>query len=58
MDFSLDQPINRGKWVGRFTNLDARRLTEDLRVIYTEYTLAATDLGQHPNGELIRIERR
>ncbi|MBA5868252.1 MAG: hypothetical protein GDA67_16275 [Nitrospira sp. CR1.3] len=29
------------------------RVDQDLRVIYTEYTLAATDLG-HVNGELIR----
>src|SRR5690242_19180147 len=29
------------------------RVDQDLRVIYTEYTLAATDLG-HLNGELIR----
>jgi hypothetical protein len=36
--------------------LGARTLTQvdqDLRVIYAEYTLAATDLG-HVNGELIR----
>lgn len=29
------------------------RVDQDLRAIYTEYTLAATDLG-HVNGELIR----
>jgi hypothetical protein len=29
------------------------RVDQDLRVIYAEYTLAATDLG-HVNGELIR----
>jgi hypothetical protein len=37
-------------WVGSQTLM---RVDQDLRVIYTEYTLAATDLG-HLNGELIR----
>ena len=37
-------------WAGSQTLI---RVDQDLRVIYTEYTLAATDLG-HLNGELIR----
>ena len=37
-------------WVGSQTLI---RVDQDLRVIYAEYTLAATDLG-HVNGELIR----
>ena len=37
-------------WLGSQTLM---RVDQDLRVIYTEYTLAATDLG-HLNGELIR----
>ena len=37
-------------WAGSQTLM---RVDQDLRVIYTEYTLAATDLG-HLNGELIR----
>lgn len=37
-------------WVGSQTLM---RVDQDLRVIYAEYTLAATDLG-HLNGELIR----
>ena len=37
-------------WAGSQTLI---RVDKDLRVIYTEYTLAATDLG-HLNGELIR----
>jgi Four helix bundle sensory module for signal transduction len=37
-------------WLGSQTLL---RVDQNLRVIYTEYTLAATDLG-HVSGELIR----
>ena len=37
-------------WLGSQTLM---RVDKDLRVIYAEYTLAATDLG-HLNGELIR----
>jgi hypothetical protein len=37
-------------WLGAQTLL---RVDQDLRVIYAEYTLAATDLG-HVSGELIR----
>lgn len=37
-------------WLGSETLV---RVDQDLRVIYAEYTLAATDLG-HLNGELIR----
>ena len=37
-------------WLGSQTLM---RVDQDLRVIYAEYTLAATDLG-HLNGELIR----
>src|SRR5689334_20015455 len=37
-------------WLGAETLV---RVDQDLRVIYAEYTLAATDLG-HLNGELIR----
>lgn len=37
-------------WLGSQTLI---RVDQDLRVIYAEYTLAATDLG-HVNGELIR----
>ncbi len=37
-------------WLGSQTLL---RVDQDLRVIYAEYTLAATDLG-HVSGELIR----
>lgn len=37
-------------WLGSETLM---RVDQDLRVIYTEYTLTATDLG-HLNGELIR----
>jgi chemoreceptor-like protein with four helix bundle sensory module len=37
-------------WIGSHTLI---RVDQDLRVIYAEYTLAATDLG-HVNGELIR----
>jgi hypothetical protein len=37
-------------WLGAQTLI---RVDQDLRVIYTEYTLAATDLG-HVTGELIR----
>jgi chemoreceptor-like protein with four helix bundle sensory module len=37
-------------WVGSKTLV---HVDQDLRVIYTEYTLTATDLG-HLNGELIR----
>jgi hypothetical protein len=39
-----------GGWLGSRTLI---RVDQDLRVIYTEYTLAATGLG-HLNGELIR----
>ena len=39
-----------GGWLGSRTLI---RVDQDLRVIYAEYTLAATDLG-HLNGELIR----
>ena len=39
-----------GGWLGSRTLL---RVDQDLRVIYAEYTLAATDLG-HLNSELIR----
>jgi Four helix bundle sensory module for signal transduction len=39
-----------GGWLGSRTLI---RVDQDLRVIYTEYTLATTDLG-HLNGELIR----
>ena len=42
--------IMGGGWLGSRTLL---RVDQDLRVIYTEYTLATTDLG-HLNGELIR----
>ena len=37
-------------WLGAHTLI---RVDQDLRVIYAEYTLAATDLG-HVSGELIR----
>ncbi len=42
--------IVAGGWLGSQTLI---RIDQDLRVIYAEYTLAATDLG-HLNGELIR----
>src|SRR5262245_12078229 len=42
--------IIAGGWLGSETLI---RVDHDLRVIYAEYTLAATDLG-HVNGELIR----
>jgi hypothetical protein len=42
--------IMGGGWLGSQTLI---RIDQDLRVIYAEYTLAATDLG-HLNGELIR----
>lgn len=38
---------------GVFGSQTLIRVDQDLRVIYAEYTLAATDLG-HVNGELIR----
>lgn len=38
---------------GLFGSRTLTRVDQDLRVIYAEYTLAATDLG-HVNGELIR----
>lgn len=42
--------IVAGGWLGSQMLV---RVDQDLRVIYVEYTLAATDLG-HVNGELIR----
>jgi len=42
--------IVAGGWLGSQMLV---RVDQDLRVIYAEYTLAATDLG-HVNGELIR----
>ena len=42
--------IVAGGWLGSQMLM---RVDQDLRVIYAEYTLAATDLG-HVNGELIR----
>jgi len=42
--------IVAGGWLG---SKMLTRVDHDLRVIYAEYTLAATDLG-HVNGELIR----
>jgi Four helix bundle sensory module for signal transduction len=47
---SISLLIVAGGWVGSQTLI---RVDQDLRVIYAEYTLAATDLG-HVNGELIR----
>ena len=38
---------------GIFGSQTLTRVDQDLRIIYAEYTLAATDLG-HVNGELIR----
>jgi hypothetical protein len=54
----------RGHWIsltvsvlilvsGLFGSRALTRVDQDLRVMYAEYTLAATDLG-HVNGELIR----
>lgn len=47
---SISLLIAASGWVGSQTLI---RVDQDLRVIYAEYTLAATDLG-HVNGELIR----
>jgi hypothetical protein len=47
---SISLLIVASGWVGSQTLI---RVDQDLRVIYAEYTLAATDLG-HVNGELIR----
>ena len=47
---SISLLIVASGWVGSETLI---RVDQDLRVIYAEYTLAATDLG-HVNGELIR----
>lgn len=47
---SISLLIIASGWVGSQTLI---RVDQDLRVIYAEYTLAATDLG-HVNGELIR----
>jgi chemoreceptor-like protein with four helix bundle sensory module len=47
---SISLLIVASGWVGSQTLI---RVDQNLRVIYAEYTLAATDLG-HVNGELIR----
>ena len=50
ISLSISLLIVASGWVGSQTLI---RVDQDLSVIYTEYTLAATDLG-HLNGELIR----
>ena len=47
---SISLLIVASGWVGSQTLI---RVDQNLRVIYAEYTIAATDLG-HVNGELIR----